>query len=81
MNNAQKTLVCLWLAAIERYARRTVDSVDDLRPGQYEQEWQSIKDCLEEKAKNTESRMGDTWALAVLGGASPSWVLGIQAPM
>lgn len=81
MNNAQKTIVRLQFATLVAYAQANVsdETVGGFRPGQEEQEWQSIEDCLTAKAVNPTSQMGDTWSLAVLGFKSPSWLLGIQA--
>jgi len=80
MNNAQKTLVRLQFATLMAYAMVAVseEAVGELRPGQEEQEWDSVLDCLCAKAQNPNSSVGDTWSLAVLGFKSPSWLLNIQ---
>lgn len=76
MTNAQKTLVRLWLKTLQRVALQVER---EIHPEEEAQEWAAIRECLEAKATNPSSQMGDTWSLQCLGGKSPSWTLGIQS--
>ena len=76
----QATLIMQWSAQLNAHRRTLSWEGDCLSPGreQEDQEEESLQDFLEVRAANPDSRMGETWSLAILGFKSPAWILGIQ---
>jgi hypothetical protein len=81
MNNAQKTLFRLYMQTLTRAAAlvdHSPSGTNGFSAGEEAQQWEMVRECLEERLTDLNSTRGDTWSLTLLGFKSPTWILGIQ---